>query len=193
MKQPFPAVHSKLASLTEDQLILQLYTGAAVEVVSFSTVRATLISDAHQAKQPETKMIEGDIQQLDQNLLTVSFPISFKEGTRKNAVYLRFIMDISVNQAGQSVSGSIESENSNPFVVMTNQKQWEACERTLLLRDSFNGQVLFFFLLFFSSSSYSSLLLLLSLLLFYLFNLLLILLFIYLFFYLFIILFINFI
>lgn len=63
-------------------------------------------------------------------------------GTRKNAVYLRFIMDIKVNQAGQVVTGTIESENSDPFVVMTNQKQWEACERTLLLRDAFNGQVI---------------------------------------------------
>ena len=93
-------------------------------------------------------MIDGDVQQLDKHSLTVSFPINFREGTRKNAVYLRFIMDVKVSQAGQSVSGTVESENSAPFVVMTNQKQWEACERTLLLRDSFNGQVYFFILLF---------------------------------------------
>lgn len=61
IKQPFPAVHSKHTTLTEDQLVLQLFSGAAVEIISFSSVKASLIGEGHQSKPTDLKMIEGMI------------------------------------------------------------------------------------------------------------------------------------
>ena len=143
VKQPFPTVPSKHSALVDDNLVLQLLTGACVNVLSYSPVKATLVVENNQGKGLDHKMIENDVQLLDPQTLTAKFPITFLEGTRKNAVCLRFAMDVQVEQSGMKVSGSLEVErSSSPFVVMTNQKQWEGCERTLLLRDAFAGQVI---------------------------------------------------
>ena len=77
---------------------------------------------------------------MDQSYI-VQFPLTFCEGTRKAGVHLRFTLQVQVIQNGRPVEGTVESDSSKPFVVMTNQKQWEACERTLLLRDAFHDKV----------------------------------------------------
>ena len=137
-RQPFPTVPSKGQQLNEGDLVLQLLTGAATTVVGFSPVKGMVVIDSSRTN--EDKAISGHTQQLDNSLLKAQFPITFEEGTRKNVAKLRFIVDVQVEQMGHKASGSLESiTNSAPFVVMTNQKQWEGCERTLLQRDAFGG------------------------------------------------------
>ena len=67
--------------------------------------------------------------------------MKFEEGTRKNPASLQFSVQVSVSQCGNThVAASVESALSSPFVIMTNQRQYEDCERMLLMRDSFGDQ-----------------------------------------------------
>jgi hypothetical protein len=138
--QPFPNVFYKGQILADGELVLRLLTGAAVTVEQVSPVKAAMIVESHQAMKGDHKMLANDTQLMDLNHI-VKFPLQLCEGTRKSGVHLRFAMSIRVTQNYTTLESTIESDSSHPLVVMTNQKQWEACERTLLLRDAFMGQV----------------------------------------------------
>jgi len=136
VRQPFPTVPSKGAALEEDSLVVQLLMGATVSVQQCSPVKAVLVSDAPLTK-GDAKLIENDTQMMERQFMVAKFPLVFKEGTRKASIKIRFEMDVEVLQSGRSIKASVESVCTKPFVVMTNQKQWEACERPLLQGDAF--------------------------------------------------------
>jgi hypothetical protein len=69
----------------------------------------------------DTKVIE-----LHQHV--VQFQPKFLVGTRKNAVNLRF----SVAVRSEEAVHTIESDLSNPFIVITNECQWAEAEGTLI-------------------------------------------------------------
>lgn len=140
IQEPFPNVAYKGQTMTPGELKLRLLKGAAVQVKSLTPVKAAMIMDSHQAGKGDLKMISNDTQLMDPQYV-VQFPLTFCEGTRKNGVHLRFSMQVQVVQNGRTVEGTVESDSTKPFVVMTNQKQWEACERTLLLRDAFGDKL----------------------------------------------------
>lgn len=62
-------------------------------------------------------------------------------GSRKHPVTLRFSMIVQVGQGGAAQSATIESELSNPWVVITNECQWEEAEGLLIRREAFNDSV----------------------------------------------------
>ena len=121
--------------------MVQLLTGATTKVITCSPVKANVIVESSQGRS-EQQLIRHDTQPMDAPHFKAKFPLIFLEGSRKNAAEIRFSMDIQVLQSGQQMSGTLESaQNTAPFVVMTNQKQFEGCERTLLLRDAFRGHL----------------------------------------------------
>ncbi len=67
--------------------------------------------------------------------------MSFMAGTRKNSVGIRFGIQVQVGagQAAQAVT--VESDNSLPFIVITNECQWEESEGTLIKKETFGDQV----------------------------------------------------
>jgi len=89
----------------------------------------------------DTKMIEAQQQ-------TVQFQPKFLVGTRKNAVNILF--SLRVRNAGSDVDHAIESELSNPFVVITNECQWAEAEGTLIKKEAFGTHVRIFPLLMIS-------------------------------------------
>ena len=132
---------SKNHQLSDGELVVQLLTAANTQVVHCSPVTATIIVENTQGRS-EQNAISNDTQPLDATSHKAKFPLLFQEGTRKNAAEIRFSVDLQVLQSGQQMNCTLEStENSAPFVVMTNQKQFEGCERTLLFRDAFRGQL----------------------------------------------------
>jgi hypothetical protein len=84
------------------------------------------------------------------------FPLKFLTGTRKSCVTLRFVVQVititkfqaytlltratQVKTASNTVS-TVESNASQPFIVITNDCQWEGSEGTLLKNEAFSDQV----------------------------------------------------
>eukprot|EP01133_Synstelium_polycarpum_P015205 gene15205-17992_t len=143
-KQPFPMVISKFKQLQEDNLTVQLLTGANVDIISYSSIRAELIFHSKALAKGSgmvahnnslKKHIEKDTQLLDTAKGTAKFPIKFLTGTRKGCVKLHFILQIKTSE-GQVIN--VPSSTSQPFIVITNDCQWEGSEGTLLKKESFN-------------------------------------------------------
>eukprot|EP01117_Protostelium_nocturnum_P010997 TRINITY_DN3990_c0_g2_i1.p1 TRINITY_DN3990_c0_g2~~TRINITY_DN3990_c0_g2_i1.p1 ORF type:complete len:685 (-),score=202.19 TRINITY_DN3990_c0_g2_i1:40-1977(-) len=139
LKQPFPVVISKSKQLTEEQLQVQLLISSNLQVQQISSVRATLLCDTSQGKGSVGKMIEGDIQNLNTNTRIVKFPLKFLAGTKKVAANIRFEMDITSASSGKNSTAIIESNTSQPFVVITNECQWEGSAGTLLKKSTFSA------------------------------------------------------
>jgi hypothetical protein len=78
--------------------------------------------------QEESKLMEAH---------TVEFQPKFLVGTRKNAVNLRFSVSVKCNESLHT----IESELSNPFIVITNECQWAEAEGTLIKKEAFAGHL----------------------------------------------------
>lgn len=137
-KQPFPVVISKGKQLGEEQLSVQLLTGAFNSPAPVSPVKATLLCDTHNppAKGAPSSPLEGDTQQMAPSRIA-HFPLRFVAGTRKSAVHIKLGVPVRMGAA----TATIESEMSNPFVVITNECQWEGSAGTLLKKDAFGGQL----------------------------------------------------
>jgi hypothetical protein len=140
-KQPFPEIVAKGKQLGEDTLVIRLLTGSNTNFTSFGPIRATLITEMS-AKAGKEKLLEHDVQQLDPQHRATSFPLKFLQGSRKSRVTLRFSMQVGVvNKSGQTVTAPIESPSTSPFIVITNESQWEQSEEILIKSDAFGGML----------------------------------------------------
>lgn len=141
-KQPFPVVISKGKQLTEEQLTVRLLTGASPssQAAPTAAVKATLLCDTHNpaARNAPASPIEGDVQHISPARVA-HFPLKFLSGTRKSAVHIKMGVPVRAGPNGASVT--VESEMSNPFVVITNECQWETSAGILLKKDAFGGQL----------------------------------------------------
>jgi len=157
-KQPFPMVISKFKQLQEDHLCVQLLTGANVDIISYSPIKAELIfhgkaltkgsingnlgsasasasASVSASNNPLKRHIDKDTQTLDPVKGIAKFPIKFMTGTRKSCVKLHFVLQIKTSD-GSIIN--VPSSTSQPFIVITNDCQWEGSEGTLLKKESFN-------------------------------------------------------
>eukprot|EP01112_Ceratiomyxa_fruticulosa_P021758 TRINITY_DN7779_c0_g1_i1.p1 TRINITY_DN7779_c0_g1~~TRINITY_DN7779_c0_g1_i1.p1 ORF type:complete len:658 (-),score=121.45 TRINITY_DN7779_c0_g1_i1:165-2138(-) len=141
-KQPFPVVISKGKQLSEEQLTVNLLTGAQPNFQLVSAVRATLICDTHNPSNSKTgapvNPLEMDSQPASLQHKITAFPLKFLQGTRKASVNIKFGVSVR-GPSGQQTT--IESNTSNPFVVITNECQWEGSAGTLLKKDAFGGSL----------------------------------------------------
>lgn len=138
-------VITKGKQLDDDPVVVQLLSGANVEFQSFSQMKVVMIWDNHQSKGSTQKNIESDTQTVDAFNRVAKWHLKFLNGTRKNAVTLRFGMQVHVSQPGGPVTVTVESHSTRPFIVITNECQWEESEGILLKKDSFGEQVCYFF------------------------------------------------
>lgn len=136
VKQPFPTVISKNKQLPDEQLQVQLLTSSNLKVQSISQMKAVLLSDAAHGKGATSKMIEGDMQNLDTTTRISKFPIKFLAGTKKAPATMRFGMQLQL--VGASSPITVESNASAPLVVITNECQWEGSAGTLLKKEAFS-------------------------------------------------------
>eukprot|EP01132_Coremiostelium_polycephalum_P005010 gene5010-6239_t len=137
--QPFPVVISKGKQLGENQLVVQILTGARSNFHINGPVKATLICDSHPtSKNNPSTPLEMDSQPIYPATLTAHFPLKFLAGTRKCSVNLKFGVNIRDMDNGTT---AVESDASNPFVVITNECQWEGSAGVLLKKDAFDGQL----------------------------------------------------
>eukprot|EP01113_Clastostelium_recurvatum_P007040 TRINITY_DN13246_c0_g1_i2.p1 TRINITY_DN13246_c0_g1~~TRINITY_DN13246_c0_g1_i2.p1 ORF type:complete len:633 (-),score=120.05 TRINITY_DN13246_c0_g1_i2:15-1913(-) len=143
-KQPFPMVISKGKQLQEDQLVVQMICGAATLVEVLSPVRAELESAGKPISKGTSaisngpsgstkKHIERESQALDQTRGIARFPIKFLTGTRKSCVAMKFVLNAKIGGVNQLIS----SHHTHPFIVITNDCQWEGSEGALLKSEVF--------------------------------------------------------
>mmetsp|Transcript_19777 Transcript_19777/g.27602 ORF Transcript_19777/g.27602 Transcript_19777/m.27602 type:complete len:637 (+) Transcript_19777:181-2091(+) len=140
LKQPFPLVISKNKQLPEDQLQVQLITASNVAIASVSQVKASILSEVTQGKGSTSKPIDCHIQNLNPSTRIAKFPLKFNAGTKKASATLKFSMQLTLQ--GHSAPITIESNQSLPLVVITNECQWEGSAGTLLKKEAFStGQL----------------------------------------------------
>lgn len=132
-KQPFPFVIMHNKQLGPELLQVQLLTGAKHKIahnkkVKPYVVKATLLGD----KPPtgEVRTLENNSHKLNEHGIA-RFPVRFPVGTHRSIVHLKFTMRM------DDESGLIESQKSNPFIVLTNESQWSECFGTLIKQDAF--------------------------------------------------------
>jgi len=137
--QPFPVVISKGKQLGENQLVVLILTGARSNFHINGPVKATMICDSQPTtKNNPTTPLEMDSQPIYPATLTAHFPLKFLAGTRKCSVNLKFGVNI---RDMDNTTTTVESDASNPFVVITNECQWEGSAGVLLKKDAFDGQL----------------------------------------------------
>jgi hypothetical protein len=62
-------------------------------------------------------------------------------GTRKKTIHLKFSVEVQITRRdGSSIKRVVESDGSKPFIVKTNENQWEESEGILLKTDAFGSQ-----------------------------------------------------
>ena len=115
-----------------------------------------MVYETAQAKASREKAIENDTQPMDafrrivKWLCFVTCALSdclfrhlrFLSGTRKTPATIRFGIQVQLSPAhGSSGMYTVESHSSDPFIVITNECQWEECEGTLIKKHTFGDQV----------------------------------------------------
>jgi len=139
-QEPFPMVITKGKQLDDDPVVVQLLCGANVEFQSFSQMKVAMVWENHQSKANNQKNIDCDTQTVDAFNRVAKWHLKFLNGTRKNSVTLRFGMQVQVSQPNGAVTVTVESHSTRPFIVITNECQWEESEGTLLKKDAFGEQ-----------------------------------------------------
>lgn len=140
-RQPFPNVIRQHTQIREDEMVLRVIVGATVQFSAVSRVKASVVveqtaGNAEDAGYTGKNMLGHDVQNLDLEEMAVKFPLKFLEGTRKTPARVGFSFQASFVQCGgkQQMTTTIESPLTNIFLIMTNQRQYEYCEKLLLQR-----------------------------------------------------------
>lgn len=144
MKDPFPDPIPKNKAFKPEMLMVRLLSNASTVFTHFGPVQATMVSEGHGAVKnaAKEKFMENDIQQMDPHSRTASFPIKFLSGTRMSCVALRFTMQITATlQGNRSIPGNLETPSTRPFLIITNESQWEQAEQLLFKLDAFGKSV----------------------------------------------------
>eukprot|EP01126_Amoeba_proteus_P022938 TRINITY_DN2307_c1_g2_i1.p1 TRINITY_DN2307_c1_g2~~TRINITY_DN2307_c1_g2_i1.p1 ORF type:complete len:493 (+),score=114.28 TRINITY_DN2307_c1_g2_i1:35-1480(+) len=144
--QPFPVVITKGNQLSSSVLVVKLLTSAGIDISQVTPVRAKMVCEAQAlGKGSPIPVLTNDEQTLDVSTMSCSFPLKFNHGTRKSVVCLTFSMMIQNKHPNNPLNNSIhpwivQSPKSEPFIVITNDTQWEDAVFTLLKKDSFVSQ-----------------------------------------------------
>lgn len=108
---------------------VKLLTGVVPRQVSFSPVICELVFEKLPVQNSTEKFMLNEVQTLDSESLISNFPLKFLRGTRKGKAYLKF--STIINCIDSSSQYHIESETSKPFVIITNESQWESAEEII--------------------------------------------------------------
>jgi hypothetical protein len=143
MKDPFPEAIPKNKAFKPENMMVRLLSNASTNFTQFGPVKATVISEGHGAmKNAKEKAIEGDVQAMDVQTRCASFPLKFLAGTRMSCVSLKFSMQATAALHGnRSIPANLETPNSRPYIVITNESQWEQAEQLLFKLDAFGKSV----------------------------------------------------
>jgi hypothetical protein len=126
----------------DDGITIRLLTGAACNVWPAGSVTAVLVTDwsTRSKKGLPTVQVLNNVKELDGNSLTVQFTeLLFPQGTRKKTIHLKFQVSAQIQLPGASkpLLYHLESPATPPFIVKTNENQWDESEGLLLKSEVF--------------------------------------------------------
>lgn len=147
-RQPFPHVFRKGEQMGEQECVVVklIPSTLSIDVMTIvSQVRVQVVCDsAHQGSSSSSssaaralvthELIQPTAVSLDPAMLTARFPLHFLDGTKNAPVALKFSLQVLVHG---TISVTLESELSAPFVVMTHKDQWKGAAGAMLKRESF--------------------------------------------------------
>ena len=145
-RQPFPHVFRKGEQMGEQECVVVklIPSTLSIDVMTImSQVRVQVVGDsAHQGSSSSSaaralvthELIQPTAVSLDPVMLTARFPLHFLDGTKNAPVALKFSLQVLIHG---TVSVTLESELSAPFVVMTHKDQWKGAAGAMLKRESF--------------------------------------------------------
>eukprot|EP01102_Stenamoeba_stenopodia_P016602 TRINITY_DN5820_c0_g1_i1.p1 TRINITY_DN5820_c0_g1~~TRINITY_DN5820_c0_g1_i1.p1 ORF type:complete len:555 (-),score=113.32 TRINITY_DN5820_c0_g1_i1:163-1827(-) len=141
LKQPFPKAVKKDSKLTSDPVTVSLIRGPKTEIKVMSQVKAILFFDDQSKKEKESLAISNDVADFDSQGEACFSDLRFPAGTRLKMVRLQFSVHVQYVLVGKTnlTTTILESEPTEPFVVMTNENQWDNSAGILLKKDAFDN------------------------------------------------------
>jgi hypothetical protein len=136
--QPFPIVVTKGKQFDGSFVDLTLVVGGGVSLISCSNLflECIEIRDDPSGSEPQQLVVPLEDSTLpvtlDALIKGVKWALRFSAGTRKNLMKCRFSVQIMFSRNGESVTQTFFSPFTEPFVVITNESQWDECEGDLL-------------------------------------------------------------
>ncbi|KAL6074649.1 hypothetical protein QOT17_004042 [Balamuthia mandrillaris] len=122
--------------------VLHLVTGANVDISYLSKVTAQVISEStslpkgRPGKKRQDFINSAEQSKFLQQGQTVQFHPHFTLGTRKTPATIKFSLTCKVGD--NPTAYNVESEQSQPFIVITNENQWDGSESALIKKEAFN-------------------------------------------------------
>lgn len=155
-KSPFPGIWMKRNQMNEsDSIIVRLLHGCSVTLDSFSEIKVTILSHTpYTAKTVAAKpIIDNDTFSMDPATLTASIGFVYTAGSRKDVAQCNasltiqgscFATSVLINRGVENVNtmemATLLSENSKPFIVITNECQYGETFGILFHKDVFEYQ-----------------------------------------------------
>lgn len=155
-RAPFPSIWMKRNQMNDaESVYVKLIHGCSVTLSSVSEVRAAILSHTSYAAKtaPAKPIIDNDIFAMDPSTLVASCGFVYTGGSRKDVAQCRFTMtaqgscfatSVLVNRGVENVVTQevavLTTENSKPFIVITNECQYGETFGILFHKDAFEYQ-----------------------------------------------------
>jgi len=133
--------NSNFCSTQEEPIFVELLKAPKAECSPIGKVNATVINPKSRTGRDAKLQVIGGAQPMDENGAASFSDIKFTKGTRKSPVHLRFRVEVEyITAAGSPMKTHLDSENTEPFIIATNENQWLDTEGILLQGSIFNNR-----------------------------------------------------
>jgi len=144
LKQPFPKPikHNTRAQNieTEEPVIVELISAPKASCRAETPVKAQLMHEDFHSKRGSVEIHNSEQPMDDEGF--ARFPdLRFPSGSRQKVVRLQFVVEVTYVQPNGVVGKQLlESDLTQPFIVMTNENQWKVSEGALLKKTAFDAK-----------------------------------------------------
>merc|ERR1712137_209992 len=142
-KQPFPKPikhNTRAHNVTEDPVIVEMISAPKASCRPQGFVKAQLMNEDFHSRKASTFEIKNSEQEMDDEGIVRFSDLRFPSGSRQKIVRLQFTVDATyVQPNGAPGKQQLESNLSQPFIIMTNENQWRVSEGALLKKYAFEG------------------------------------------------------
>lgn len=135
---PFPVVATRGRTLDGPALVVQLLTGAAVDLLGADPIRAEAVIPKGTKSKLPADLMDHATSQLQPETRHAEFRLKFANGTRKQPVQFQFRVGVTLRRhGGGEERAEVASAVTPPTISVTNEVQWEEAEGMLMERVAF--------------------------------------------------------
>jgi hypothetical protein len=133
-KQPFPLSIRQNKPL-EEEVTVRLLTGSTYNAAPTGRIGVEIVTSNSSKSKKNPLTVKCDSKDME-NGIAVYNNMIFPHGTRKKAIHLKFKLSVKVG----NIESHLESILSKPFIVKTNENQWQEAEGILLKMEAFGEE-----------------------------------------------------